>query len=308
MAHHPHLSSSTDPTFAARSRSTWEIIRRVAVYLRPYKGMAAANVGCAVLSLAFALAYPQLIGVVIDRVIGQKQTALLAPVMLGLLGAFLLRDLFNSLRIRINNKFEQDVIFDMRRAVYARLQRLPVGYFDQRASGDLMTRVLEDVNAVERVLIDGTEQGTVAVLSIAGVLAIMFHYNPMLALVAMAPVPLLTAGAIWYTVTAHGRYRAQRLAASAMNALLMDNLQGVRQIKAFGREPHEDSRFTRRADDLRQGTLKVMLAWANYSPAMSFVTALGTVFVLWYGGSQMLAERMTVGELVKFLIYLTLFY
>src|SRR5689334_7055886 len=308
MAHHPHLSSSTDPTFAARSRSTWEIIRRVAVYLRPYKGMAAANVGCAVLSLAFALAYPQLIGVVIDRVIGQKQAALLAPVMLGLLGAFLLRDLFNSLRIRINNKFEQDVIFDMRRAVYARLQRLPVGYFDQRASGDLMTRVLEDVNAVERVLIDGTEQGTVAVLSIAGVLAIMFHYNPMLALVAMAPVPLLTAGAIWYTVTAHGRYPAQRLAASAMNALLMDNLQGVRQIKAFGREPHEDSRFTRRADDLRQGTLKVMLAWANYSPAMSFVTALGTVFVLWYGGSQMLTDKMTVGELVKFLIYLTLFY
>jgi ABC-type multidrug transport system fused ATPase/permease subunit len=298
MAHHPHLSTSTDPTFAAKSRSTWEIIRRVAVYLRPYKGMAAANVGCAVLSLAFALAYPQLIGVVIDRVIGQKQAALLAPVMLGLLGAFLLRDLFNSLRIRINNKFEQDVIYDMRRDVYARLQRLPVGYFDQRASGDLMTRVLEDVNAVERVLIDGTEQGTVAVLSIAGVLAIMFHYNPMLALVAMAPVPLLTVGAIWYTVTAHGRYRAQRLAASAMNALLMDNLQGVRQIKAFGREPHEDSRFSRRADDLRQGTLKVMLAWANYSPAMSFVTALGTVFVLWYGGSQMLADK----------IYLTLFY
>ena len=80
--------------------------------------------------------------------------------MLGLLGAFLLRDLFNSLRIRINNTFEQNVIYDMRRDVYARLQRLPVDYFDQRASGDLMTRVIEDVNSVERVLIDGTEQGT----------------------------------------------------------------------------------------------------------------------------------------------------
>ena len=97
--------------------------------------MAVANVGCAVLSLAFALAYPQLIGLVIDRVIGEKQTALLAPVMVGLLGAFLLRDLFNSLRIRINNRFEQNVIYDMRREVYARLQRLPVNYFDQRASG-----------------------------------------------------------------------------------------------------------------------------------------------------------------------------
>ena len=79
--------------------------------------------------------------------------------MLGVIGAFLLRDLFNSLRIRINNTFEQNVIYDMRRDVYARLQRLPVNYFDQRASGDLMTRVIEDVNSVERVLIDGTEQG-----------------------------------------------------------------------------------------------------------------------------------------------------
>src|SRR5439155_2955340 len=100
----------------------------------------------------------------------------------------------------------------------------------------------------------------------------------------------------------------QRQAASAMNALLMDNLQGVRQIKAFGREPHEDSRFAQRADDLRKGTLKVMLAWANYSPAMSFVTALGTVFVLWYSGSQMLAGKMTLGQLVGFLFYLALFY
>jgi len=308
MSPHAHLAAATDPAFTARSRTTGEIVRRVAVYLRPYKWMAVANVGCAVLSLAFALAYPQLIGLVIDKVIGEKQGALLAPVMFGLVGAFLLRDLFNSLRIRINNQFEQNVIYDMRRDVYARLQRLPVNYFDHRASGDLMTRVLEDVNAVERVLIDGTEQGTVALLSIVGVLAFMVHNNPMLALVALAPIPLLTAGAFWYTVTAHRRYRAQRQAASAMNALLMDNLQGVRQIKAFGREPHEDSRFAQRADDLRKGTLKVMLAWANYSPAMSFVTALGTVFVLWFGGSQMLADKMTLGQLVKFLIYLTLFY
>src|SRR6266853_357252 len=308
MSHHTHLAAGTDPTFAAKSRTTGEIVRRVAVYLRPYKWMAVANVGCAVLSLAFALAYPQLIGLVIDRVIGGKQASLLAPVMLGLLAAFLLRDLFNSLRIRINNRFEQNVIYDLRRDVYARLQRLPVNYFDHRASGDLMTRVLEDVNSVERVLIDGTEQGTVAVLSIIGVLAFMVHHNPTLALVALAPIPLLTAGAIWYTVTAHGRYRTQRQAASAMNALLMDNLQGVRQIKAFGREPHEDSRFAQRADDLRKGTLEVMLAWANYSPAMSFVTALGTVFVLWYSGSQMLAGKMTLGQLVGFLFYLALFY
>src|SRR5213593_3696556 len=190
MSHHTHLATGSDPTFTAPPRTTGEIVRRVAVYLRPYKWMALANVGCAVLSLAFALAYPQLIGLVIDRVIGGKQAALLAPVMLGLLGAFLLRDLFNSLRIRINNKFEQNVIYDMRREVYGCLQRLPVNYFDHRASGDLMTRVIEDVNSVERELIDGTEQGSVALLGIVAVAAIMFATNTQLALVALIPLPI----------------------------------------------------------------------------------------------------------------------
>src|ERR1051325_1515874 len=309
MHHHHHSKSGPkDPTFTAKSRSTGEILRRVAVYLRPYKWMAAGTIGCALLSLVFSLAYPKLTQFVIDDVIRKKQAALLTPIMLGILGAFLLRDLFNSLRILINNTFEQNVIYDMRRDVYARLQRLPVGYFDQRASGDLMTRVIEDVNSLERVLIDGTEQGSQAVLCIIAVMTIMFVTNPLLAAVTLIPLPLLAGGAIWYTTTAHRRYRAQREASSAMNALLMDNLQGVRQIKAFGREEHEDTRFAQRADALRKGTLGIMRVWAAYSPAMRFAGALGMLLVLWVGGREVLADRMTVGQLVGFIIYLGLFY
>jgi ABC-type multidrug transport system fused ATPase/permease subunit len=306
--HHSKTSANNDPTFSAKSRSTGEVLRRVAVYLKPYKWMAAGTICCALLSLLFSLAYPKLTQYVIDDVIRQKDAHRLTIIMLALLGAFLLRDLFNSLRILINNTLEQNVIYDMRRDVYARLQRLPVNYFDQRASGDLMTRVIEDVNSLERVLIDGTEQGSAAVLCIIGVITIMIITNPLLAAVALVPLPLLAAGAIWYTTTAHRRYRAQREASSAMNALLMDNLQGVRQIKAFGREEHEDQRFAQRADDLRKGTLGIMRVWAAYSPAMSFAGALGLALVLWIGGRQVLADRMTVGQLVGFVIYLGLFY
>src|SRR6266566_3820132 len=173
--HHHSKTSAHDPTFTAKSRSTWETLRRVAAYLRPYKLMAAGTIACALLSLAFSLAYPKLTQFVIDDVIRKKQADRLTYIMLGLLGAFLLRDFFNSLRILINNTFEQNVIYDMRRDIYARLQRLPVNYFDQRASGDLMTRVIDDVNSLERVLIDGTEQGTVALLSVVGVLVFLFH-------------------------------------------------------------------------------------------------------------------------------------
>src|SRR4051812_28429774 len=305
---HPHLSSSQDPTLTAKSRSTWEIVARVSRYLRPYKLMALGTIGFAILSLASSFAFPQLTQYVVDEVIAKQQPGKLLYVIAGILGAFFLRDLFNSVRIRINNTFEQNVIYDMRCEVYGKLQRLPVGYFDARASGDLMTRVIEDVNAVERVLIDGTEQGTVAVLSIVGVLFILFHKSPLLAWVALSPIPILTGGALWYTLTAHKRYRAQRLASSAMNALLMDNLQGVRQIKAYGAQEHEDKRFAGRAHELREGTLQVMRAWAWYSPAMSFATALGSGLVLWVGGRLVLQGNLSLGQLVSFLFFLALFY
>jgi ATP-binding cassette, subfamily B, bacterial len=308
MSGHPGFGAHTDPSFKSQPRSTGEVVRRVGVYLRPYKLMALGTIAFALLSLAAAFTYPKLTQHVIDEVITKKNADSLTFVMSLLIGAFFLRELFTGLRIRLNNELEQRVILDIRRDVYARLQRLPVGWFDQRASGDLMTRVIEDVNSMERLLIDGTEQGTVAILSIVGVLTILFWTNPVLAGVALAPLPLLIGGALWYTLTAHKRYRAQRQAASAMNALLMDNLQGIRQIKSFGRERHEDARFADRAEALRQGTLTVMRAWSIYSPAMAFASSLGIGLVLWFGGSQVLASKMTVGELVQFLLYLGLFY
>jgi len=305
---HPSHGSHNDPTFRSAPRPVGEVVRRVGVYLRPYKGKVVATVGCAVLSLAFGFLYPKLTRVIIDDVVRQDRSDLLAPVALALLGAFLLREVFNSVRIRINNTLEQNVVFDMRRDVYGRLQRLPVSWFDPRASGDLMTRIIEDVTQVERLLIDGVEQGTVAVLSILGALVFMFLSSPTLAAVSLVPVPFLIGGALWYTLTAHKRYRVAREASSAMNALLMDNLQGVRQIKAFGRQAHEDERFARRADDLREGTLLVMRAWAAYGPAMQFIGALGVGLVLWVGGAQVMKGSMDVGELVAFMLYAGMFF
>jgi len=308
MAHSHVDGAHADPTFRSRPRATGEVVRRVGVYLRPYKLMVVGTVGCAVLSLASGFIFPGMTHVLVDDVIAQHKYSWLTPAAIALVAAFFFRELFNSLRIRINNSLEQNVIYDMRRDVYARLQRLPVAWFDQRASGDLMTRVIEDVNSVERLLIDGTEQGTVALLSIIGALVLMFHTSTILGLVSLIPVPFLVGGAMWYTTTAHKRYRVQREASSAMNALLMDNLQGIRQIKAFGRQRHEDTRFAGRADDLREGTLVVMRAWASYGPAMQFFGAFGTALILWVGGVQVIHGKMEVGQLIAFMFYAGMFF
>lgn len=308
MQYLAHVHGDAKGAFAVRPRTTGEIIRRVSGYLRPYPLLASGTIACALLGQLATFAYPKLTRFVMDDVIGAGRKEQLGGAILGLLAAFALRDAFNSLRIRLNNRFEQNVIFDIRCQVYGRLQQLAPSWFDHRATGDLMTRVIEDVGAMERLLIDGTEQGVVAVVGVLGVATVLFLNDPALAAVALIPVPLLVAGGVWYTRTAASRYRARSQASSAMNALLMDNLQGIRQIKLFGRETHEDTRFAQRADALRKGTLTVMKAWAGYNPAMQFAAALGTVLVLWLGGRKVIEGAMTPGALVEFLLFLGMFY
>src|SRR5262249_7381376 len=116
--HHHHSADSVDPTFSAKARSTWSIVGRVAKYLRPYPWMALGTMACALLSTLLSFAYPKLTQFLIDNVIGAGRSDLLGWTIAGLIGAFVLRDLFNSIRIRINNTFEQNVIYDMRRDVY----------------------------------------------------------------------------------------------------------------------------------------------------------------------------------------------
>src|SRR6266545_2838329 len=281
---------------------------RVLAYLKRYPWMAAGTLTCAILSTLMVIIFPTVTKWIINDVVRANHPEKLLPLILLAAVAFLLQHAFNALRIVLNNTFEQKVIFDLRSDLYSHIQLLPLRWFDNRATGDLMTRVIEDVNSVERVLIDGTEQGVVAVLQIVIVLAVMFYLNTTLALLALAPFPLLIAGALAYTLTAHRRYRLQRRAASAMNALLHDNLSGVRQIKSFVRENEEHGRFNRVSDQLRHATLVVMRVWAIYSPSMSMFEAFGAVLVLGFGSHAVLTGVMQIGDLVAFLMLTAFLY
>jgi len=264
--------------------------------------MAAGTLSCAILTTLMVIVFPSAAKWIINDVVRAHRPDKLLPLILVAAVAFLLQHLFNSLRIILNNTFEQKVIFDLRSDLYSHIQLLPLRWFDNRATGDLMTRVIEDVNSVERVLIDGIEQGVVAALQIVIVLAVMFYWNAKLALLALVPFPLLIGGALAYTLTAHGRYRLQRRASSDINALLHDNLAGVRQIKSFVREREEHARFNRASDQLRRATLVVMRVWAIYSPSMSLFEALGALLILGFGSYAALTGAMQIGDLVAFLM------
>ena len=281
---------------------------RVFSYLNRYPWLAAGTLSCAILTTLMVIVFPSATKWIINDVVRAQRPDKLLPLILLAAVAFLLQHVFNSLRIILNNTFEQKVIFDLRSDLYSHIQLLPLRWFDNRATGDLMTRVIEDVNSVERVLIDGIEQGVVAVLQIVIVLAVMFYWNSKLAILALVPFPLLIGGALAYTLTAHRRYRLQRRASSAINALLHDNLAGIRQIKSFAREREEHARFNRASDQLRHATLVVMRVWAIYSPSMSMFEAIGALLILGFGGYAALTGAMQIGDLVAFLMLTAFLY
>jgi len=281
---------------------------RVFGYLKRYPALALGTLGCAITGTLMVIVFPGVTKWIIDDVVRQHHSEKLMPLVLLAFVAFLLQHGFNTLRIILNNTFEQRVIFDLRSDLYSHIQLLPLRWFDNRATGDLMTRVIEDVNSVERVLIDGIEQGVVAILQVVIVLSVMFYFNAKLALLALIPFPFLIAGALTYTLTAHRRYRLQRRAASAMNALLHDNLSGIRQIKSFAREREEHARFNRVSGQLRHATLVVMRVWAIYSPSMSMFEAVGAVIVLAFGSYAVLSGTMQLGDLVAFLMLTAFLY
>jgi ATP-binding cassette subfamily B protein len=283
-------------------------IWRVFAYLKRYPWMAAGTLACAIMSTVMVIVFPGVTKWIIDDVVRAHHPEKLLPLVLLALGAFVVQHGFNTLRIILNNTFEQRVIFDLRSDLYSHIQLLPLRWFDNRATGDLMTRVIEDVNSLERVLIDGIEQGSVAILQVLIVVGVMFYVNANLALLALVPFPLLIAGALAYTLTAHRRYRLQRTAASSMNALLHDNLAGIRQIKSFVREHEQHARFNRVSDQLRHATLVVMRVWAIYSPSMSMFEAIGAVIVLAFGSRAVLAGTMQLGDLVAFLMLTAFLY
>ncbi|MEN6616480.1 MAG: ABC transporter ATP-binding protein [Syntrophorhabdus sp.] len=291
-----------------KSRSTFEFLQRTFLYLKPYVGIAALDIVCAAASLLFYFIFPQVMQYIIDTVIGKARLTLLIPAIAGLAAVFALCNVFKMLNILINTRFEQNVVFDVRNQVYDRLQRLPVGYFDSRASGDLMARITDDVTGLNRVLIDGTEQGIIALVSIVTVIIILLSKNISLTLYALAPFGALVIGAIWYTSSAHRLYGRQRQAIGEMNATLADNLQGIRQIKTYGHEDWETDRFARTADRLRHSTFGVMRVWAVYQPAMAATGAAGTVIALIVGGSMVIDGKLTLGELISILFYLSLLY
>ena len=283
-------------------------LSRILAYLTPYKKWAALTLGFAVLTTLMDLVPPWLIKVIIDMLVEGQGSGWIYMSVGGLVLAYFGRNYANHKRIVINNTLEQKVVFDIRSEVYRALQGLSLNYFEQRSTGEIMSRVNDDVTYVERIFVDGLEQLVTAVLTLVGIMAILLVLHWKLALAALVPIPFLIYGAWAYTRRAHDLYHNVRERAAKMNGILQDTISGMKETLAFNRQLHEIKRFEERSDAYCKGTLDVMRLWALYSPSMMFLGSMGTVLIILYGVGLVQGGEISVGTLVAFIGYLALFY
>ena len=281
---------------------------RVLSYLKPYQGKVALTLFLAISTTLLDLVPPWLTKVIVDNLVENKDMTPVYWAIGGIAFVYLARNFTNHKRIVINNKVEQSVVFDLRSEVYRSFQKLSLKYFENRSTGELMSRANDDVNYVERIFIDGVEQVVTAVLTLIGISVILFYMHWKLALLALLPIPFLIYGAWIYTEKAHSQYHVVRKRAASMNSKLQDSISGIRETLSFNRQLHEVEQFEKRSRDYCEGTLKVMRMWAIYSPTMMFLGSLGTVLILLLGAGLVQANEITVGSLVAFVGYLALFY
>ena len=281
---------------------------RVLQYLRPYRLLALATLSCALVATAMDLVPPWLIKIVIDDVIQAGRPELLGWAVAGLIAAYAVKNSFTSLRIRLNNTLEQCVVCDLRNQVFAALQRLSISYFENRSSGEIMSRVTSDTEHMERIFVDGLEGMLTATLTLAGITVMLFALNWKLALLSLIPIPVLALSASAFTRRVHRYYHDIRRHAAELNAQLHDALSGIRETMGFNRQAYEQARFDSRSRRYSDSNLDAMRLWSLYSPGMMFVGSMGTVLIVWVGAGEVARGALTLGELVMFLSYLALFY
>jgi ABC-type multidrug transport system fused ATPase/permease subunit len=281
---------------------------RVLSYLKPFRWLALTTFVCAALATALELVPPYLIKVVIDDVIQAKHPELLTAVLAALLLSYVLRNAASSMRVRFNNMLEQKAVHSLRMQVFGALQRLSLSYFENRSTGEIMTRVTSDTEHVERIFVDGLEGLLTAVLTLVGITIMLFLLNWKLALLTLIPIPVLVMAAIWFTRRVHGYYYNTRKSVAELNAYLQDALSGIKETIGFSQHDYERRRFERLSEAYSNNSLRAMYLWSWYWPGMVFVGSTGTLLILWYGAQEVMSGELTVGQLVMFLSYLTLFY
>ncbi len=238
----------------------------------------------------------------IDVIIAKNRPDLIIPTAAIGIGAILLRQAIFTLRTYYNNSLELKLTHLIRVELYDKLQRLPVKWFDSNSSGEIMSRVANDVPTTNRVIIEGVDQAIAALLQFLIVMGYMFWFSWQLTLVTLIPLPFIAILTIWWSRRSERMWRESSEASSALNAILHDNLSGIRQIKAYTVEPQALETFDKASRKVGEKTMSVMRGQSLVWPAVSFIAESGIILMVAYGAWAALRGDIQPGVVVSFLV------
>lgn len=256
------------------------------------------------------MAQPLLVRYLIDQGFIKHSVPAISWAMLMLLLAFLASALANALRMNLMHVLGQRLVFETRVMTYQHLLRLSLSFFHRHKTGDIMSRLSNDVNAVEDMVVHGTDEvisdGLRVIFSIG---AMLFYLNWKLTLMALAPLPIFVASIYIFSRYVRPIYQRIREELGEINAQLEERIAGILVVKAFAREKHEFANFEEASRRYYDISVRGIRLWTSFFPAMNFITSTGMLLVMWRGGLMMSAgENVTVGTIMAFVGYLQQFY
>ena len=283
-------------------------LRGMAVLLRPYRGRVIAMFAALLVATAATLAPPPLAKLAIDDGITPGNVTVLYWTVAAFLASALILWGATWLQTYLVGWVGQRALQDLRIEVFGHLQRMSIGFYSRRRSGVLISRLTNDVEALDQLVSDGVVTLFQSTLTVIGTIVILFWLDAELAALTMLAVPLLLLGSLGFRIASADAYRITRERIALITAYLQETLSGVRVIRAFGREARHLKQFAKLNDDNRAANMKTVNLNAAYFPAVELLSALVTVAILLYGGYQAINDQVTVGVLVAFITALNTFF
>ncbi|MGD0980733.1 MAG: ABC transporter ATP-binding protein [Solirubrobacteraceae bacterium] len=283
-------------------------LRGLAALLAPYRLRTVGMVLALITGTAASLAPAPLVAYAIDAGIEKHDMARLVLVVAGFVIAAIVVWVMTAAQTFLVEWVGQRALADLRLAIFAHLQRLPVSFYENRPTGVLISRMTNDVEALDSLVTDSVVTLFQGGLTLLGTLVILVTFDLRLALITFIMLPLIFVASLVFRIASSDAYRRTRETIGAITGYLQESLSGVRLVRSFAQEPRHEHEFAELNDRNRSANMTTVYLNAAYFPTIEFVSAVATVVVLLYGGDQVLNGHLEVGILVGFLAALNNFF
>ena len=287
-------------------------LRSALRYLKRYRLSLALTILSMLTLVAIQLIAPWLIRTMIAAVTdpgaGPETLALIARLALLALGIYVIRTVMQFVRSYAAHVAGWHVVADIRNEIYRHLQRLSLRFYENKQTGQLMSRTVNDSELLEQLVAHAVPDVLVNVLMLIGVTAVLVSMSWQLALLSMLPIPLIILAMRGFARYVRPAFRQRQVELGELNAALNDNLSGIREIQAFTREDSEADRIWSRIVRYRDSLLRALRLMAVFHPSVEFSASLGTIVLIYFGGKLVLDRTLPVADLVAYFLYLELLY